>query len=159
MAHRRDRRISPSGSQAPRPRARIPACRRYRWVQSRPVRVSSFTDPPSMRACMREPSYSISCSQPWPVGASSTRRVSWGLIHLGGLSAFATVAVIIRAVAGHPGLGGHPNPIGLRMVKVEIPSSAPPTPHKVRRQWSPHDRSAAPFPGARSRRRRAPTTR
>jgi hypothetical protein len=34
----------------------------------------------------------ISCSQPWPAGASSTRRVSCGLIHVGG-SADGTEAV------------------------------------------------------------------
>src|SRR6266481_1677417 len=45
----------------------------YLGVQSRPVRVNSWVLPRSRRACMRYPSYLISCSHSAPYGAASTR--------------------------------------------------------------------------------------
>ena len=43
-------------------------------------------------ACMRYPSYLISCSQSSAAGASSTRSVSCGLVHFGGRSVLPTMA-------------------------------------------------------------------
>src|ERR1700730_6715438 len=55
----------------------------YLCDQSRPVRVSSWALPWSRRACMRYPSYLISCSQSGPCGGASTSLQSCGLTHLG----------------------------------------------------------------------------
>ena len=55
----------------------------YLCVQSRPVRVSRCTLPPSRRACMRYPSYLISCSHSGPCGGASTSLQSCGLTQLG----------------------------------------------------------------------------
>src|SRR5207244_2090999 len=55
----------------------------YLCVQSRPVRVSNETLPRSRRACMRWPSYLISCSHTGPCGGASTSLQSCGLTQLG----------------------------------------------------------------------------
>src|ERR1700737_1894384 len=62
---------------------RAAAMERYLCVQSRPVRVSSETLPWSRRACMRYPSYLISCSHSGPCGGASTSLQSCGLTHFG----------------------------------------------------------------------------
>ena len=61
-------------------------------VQSSPLRVSSRTSPWSSRACMRKPSYLISCSHWSPSGASLTSCVSCGRIQSG--------RAAVRRVAG-----------------------------------------------------------
>ncbi len=55
----------------------------YLCVQSRPVRVSSWALPRSRRACMRYPSYLISCNHSEPWGGASTSLQSCGLTQLG----------------------------------------------------------------------------
>src|SRR3984893_1262832 len=62
---------------------RAAAIEGYLCVQSRPVRVSSETLPRSTRACIRYPSYLISCSHPGPCGGASTSLQSCGLTHFG----------------------------------------------------------------------------
>jgi hypothetical protein len=77
----------------------------YLCVQSRPVRVSSCAFQRSKRACMRSPSYLISCSHSGPCGALSTSLQSCGFTHLGnsvasarGRSVFDFAMTLTRSV-------------------------------------------------------------
>src|ERR1700737_3018838 len=63
-----------------------------------PVRVSSETLPRSRRACMRYPSYLISCSHSGPFGGASTSLQSCGLIHFGRLGDWPRGLLFIKFV-------------------------------------------------------------
>src|SRR5262249_39668150 len=76
---------------------------RDRRIERLVERVTNRGRQSSNRACMRYPSYLISCSQSSPAGALSTTRLSCGLIHFGGPEAFPTEPLQhIRQCPGRP---------------------------------------------------------